>query len=288
MRRLIAAFVLFVAFVLPALAADDRAAAERADRAWLAALTKGDSAAAGALLDAAATWTDGDGATRSRAQILGDLGKLKPPAGAPADLQEHFYGRLYSVRGAHDKTRFLRVWVKRGSAWKMFVAIDTPVAPRTGQASVEAAAGEGDCDNPCRTVPYTPKTEMDRAILATWQATKYIEWKPHAASWERYIGDEFMIINNSTVRNKPERVAIAKKQQDAGTGAPGDPIIDMSILDVGDNAAVMISRHFPYRGGKPYRNIRIWALRDNRWQLAISQQSADQAAAPMAAVAAKK
>jgi hypothetical protein len=35
--------------------------------------------------------------------------------------------------------------------------LQTPVAPRSGPASVEAAAGQGDCDNSCRTVSYTPK-----------------------------------------------------------------------------------------------------------------------------------
>jgi hypothetical protein len=94
-----------------------------------------------------------------------------------------------------------------------------------------------------------------------------------------------MIINNTTIRNRPERIAIARKQQEAGTGAPGDPIIAMEIHDFGDNAAVMISQHVPYRGGKPYRNIRVWVLRDGRWQLAISQQATIQSAAPLAPVA---
>jgi hypothetical protein len=96
-----------------------------------------------------------------------------------------------------------------------------------------------------------------------------------------------MIINNTTIRSRAERIEIARKQQAAGVGAPGDPIISMEIHDFGDNAAVMISQHFPYRGGKPYRNVRVWVLRDSRWQLAISQQSTIQSAAPLPAVAAK-
>jgi hypothetical protein len=42
----------------------------------------------------------------------------------------------------------------------------------------------------------------------------------------------------------------------------------------------MISQHTPYRGGKPYTNVRIWVQRDNRWQLALSQQVAIQSATP--------
>jgi hypothetical protein len=267
----------------PTAAADDRDIAAEFDRAFLAETAKGDRPAAAALLDADFTWTDAFGVTRNRSEALQSLSKETDES----DVETHFYGRVFTVRGAHREQRFLRIWVKRGEDWRMFVLLETPVAPRTGQASVEAAAGQGDCDNPCRTVPYVPKTAMDKAILAAWQQTKMIEWKPDADAWARYIADEFMIINNTTIRTRPERMEIARKQQAAGTGAPGDPVMSMEIHDFGDNAAVMISQHFPYRGGKPYRNVRVWVLRDDRWQLAISQQSTIQSAAPIPAVAAK-
>jgi hypothetical protein len=264
-------------------AADDKDIAAEFDRALLDTLAKGDKPAAGALLDADFTWTDAFGVTRNKTEALQNLAKEADET----DVETHFYGHVFMVRGAHDKLRFLRVWVKRGDEWRAFVLLETPVAPRSGAASVEAAAGQGDCDNPCRTVPYVPLTAMDKAILAAWQQTKMIEWKPDADAWARYIADEFMIINNTTIRSRAERIEIARKQQAAGVGAPGDPIIAMAIHDFGDNAAVMISQHVPYRGGKPYRNIRVWVLRDGRWQLAISQQSTIQSAAPLPAVAAK-
>jgi hypothetical protein len=273
---------------LRASAADDQAAVAQADRTLMAALAKGDKPAVAALFDAGFSWTDADGATRDKTATLDAL----PATGAESDVQTHFYGRVFTVRGAqndaHGKLRFLRIWVQRDDRWQAFVLLETPVAPRAGPASVEAAAGQGDCDNPCVTVPYAPKTAMDKAILAAWQQTEMIEWKPDADAWARYIADESMIINNTTIRTRAERIAIARKQQVAGVGAPGDPILTMAIYDFGDNAAVMISEHFPYRGGKPYRNIRVWVLRDGRWQLAISQQSTIQAAPPHAAVTATK
>jgi hypothetical protein len=267
-----------------ALASDDATAAAHADRTLMAALAKGDKPAAAALLGSDFAWTDKEGATRDKAATIAGL----PAAGEETDVQTHFYGRVFTVRGAHDKLRFLRVWVKRDERWQAFVLLETPVAPRIGPASVEAAAGQGVCDNPCVTVPYVPKTAMDKAILAAWQQTKMLEWKPDADAWAGFIADEFMIINNTTIRTRAERIAIARKQQAAGVGAPGDPILTMAIDDFGDNAAVMISEHFPYRGGKPYCNVRVWVLRDGRWQLAISQQSTIQAAAPHAAVTATK
>jgi hypothetical protein len=112
-----------------------------------------------------------------------------------------------------------------------------------------------------------------------------LEWKPDAAQWASFIADEFMIINNTTIRDKDARVAIAKRQQEAGVGAPGDPVTTMRIYDFGTTCALMISQHTPYRGGKPYTNARVWVLRDGRWQLALSQQVAIQSAPAAPAVA---
>lgn len=50
----------------------------------------------------------------------------------------------------------------------------------------------------------------------------------------------------------------------------------------------MISQHSLYRGGNPYYNVRIWVFRDDRWQLALSQQTTIQAAAPLPAVTSKQ
>lgn len=268
-----------------AVPADNEQAAKEADRAFMANLAKGDQKAIGSVLDRRFAWSDTEGKTRNRREALKDFSALAAANQGDTDVQAHFYGRLFTVRGTHDNARFLRVFVKRRHGWKAFMVLETPIAASGAPASVEQAAGAGDCDNPCRTVPYVPKSEMDKAILTAWQKTKMLEWKPDAAQWANFIGDEFMIINNTTARDKEQRVAIAKRQQDAGTGAPGDPVVAMRIYDFGTSSAVMVSQHTPYRGGKPYTNVRIWVLRDNRWQLALSQQVAIQSAEPVAAVA---
>jgi hypothetical protein len=267
--------------------ADDQRASKDADRAFTTNLGKGDPKAIGAMLDRRFSWINSDGVTRSRRETLNDFAALAAAGGGDSEVRVNFYGRVLTVRGTRDNARFLRVFVKRRHGWKAFLLMETPIAAADAPASVERAAGDGDCDNPCRTVPYAPRSPMDKDILAAWQQTKMLEWKPDAAQWATFIADEFMIINNTTVRDKEQRVAIAKRQQEAGTGAPGDPVTAMRIYDFGSNAAVMISQHTPYRGGKPYTNVRIWVLRNDRWQLALSQQVAIQAAAPIAAVAAK-
>jgi hypothetical protein len=293
MRRFVIAAVALVllaagTFIIGrAVPADDQTAAKEADRVFIANLGKGDQKAIGSMLDRRFAWTDTDGKTRNRRETLKDFSALAAANQGDTDVQSHFYGRLFTVRGTHNDARFLRIFVKRRHGWKAFMVLETPIAASGAPASVEQAAGAGDCDNPCRTVPYAPKSAMDRDILAAWQQTKMLEWKPDAEKWASFIADEFMIINNTTIRDKEERVAIAKRQQDAGTGAPGDPVVAMRIYDFGTNSAVMISQHTPYRGGKPYTNVRIWVLRDNRWQLALSQQVAIQSAAPVAAIASK-
>jgi hypothetical protein len=258
-----------------------------ADRSLLTALGKADKTATGKLLEADFVWTDADGKSLKKAEVLGDLSTYATDNQGDENVQTHFYGQVETVLGVHHNARFLRIWVKRPAGWQEFVELDTPISTRIAPASVEAAAGQGDCENPCRTVPYKPTTAMDKAILADWQKTKMEEWHPDAVDWPMHIADEFLIINNTAMRNKPERVAIAQKQQAAGVGTPGDPITSMEIHDFGENAAVMISHHVPHRGGKPYYNVRVWTLRDGRWQLAVSQQSAIQSAAAVPPIGGK-
>jgi hypothetical protein len=258
---------------------DAEQSALQADRSLLSALGKSDKTETGKLLDAEFVWTDADGKSLNKTEVLEDLLTYTTDNQSDENVQTHFYGQVETVLGVHHNARFLRVWVKRLAGWREFVELDTPISARTAPASVEAAAGQGDCENPCRTVPYKPTTDIDKAILADWQKTKMEEWHPDEVDWPMHIADEFLIINNTTIRNKQERVAIAQKQQAAGVGAPGDPITAMEIHDFGDNAAVMISHHVPHRGGKPYYNVRVWTLRDGRWQLAVSQQSTIQSAA---------
>jgi hypothetical protein len=258
-----------------------------ADHSLLAALGKSDKTATGKLLDEDFVWTDADGNSLKKAEVLDGLPSFAADNQGDENVQTHFYGQVETVLGVHHNTRFLRVWVKRPAGWREFIELDTPISMRAAPATVEAGAGQGDCENPCRTVPYKPTTAMDKAILADWQKTKMEEWHPDAVDWPMHIADEFLIINNNAMRNKPERVAIAQKQQASGVGAPGDPITAMEIHDFGDNAAVMISHHVPHRGGKPYYNVRVWTLRDGRWQLAVSQQSSIQSAAAVPPMDAK-
>jgi hypothetical protein len=266
---------------------DGEQAATAAHRAFLAGLAKGDPKAVGAALDRRFTWTDVAGRTLARRETLEQLSALAAAHQGDRDVQARFYGRLLRVSGRRDDARFLRVFVKRRHGWKAIAVLETPIAAGAGPAAVEPSAA-GDCDNPCRSVPYTPKTAMEKDILAAWQRSKLLEWQPDAAQWASFIADECMFVSDAAVHNKDERAAIAKRRQDAGIATPGDPVAAMRIYGVGTDSALMVSRHIRNRGGKPYTAMRIWVLRDGRWQLAWSQQVAIRAAAPVAAIAGKR
>jgi len=283
MKRLIpiAFIAIFVAFSLHAQmpsaspAALDRSALLGADHAFTEAVKRGDKAAASKFFDEKFEFTNPEGKTFTRAQMIDELPAIITADPAVTDVHSYNYGQVGDVSGIDQKTRFLRVWVSRDGSWRIFNYIETPIGPH-----VSLPAGGGDCENPCRTVPYTPKTAVDKGILDAWQHAKNDEWHPNSKDWALRVADEFSIINSGTDRSKQERVAMLAKQQAAGeSGPPGDPIHSIRMFDFGDSAAVMLSIHTPYRGGKPYYNVRVWILRDGLWQLAASQQTTIQTAA---------
>jgi hypothetical protein len=265
----------------------DEQAAKAAHRTFLANLTKGEQKAVAASLDRRFTWIDAEGRSLPRRDTLKALPALAAASQGDADVETHFNGRLLSVQGSHHGTRFLRVFVKRRHGWRAFVLMETPASAAGDPASVEQTTG-GDCDNPCRTVPYTPRTPVEKDVLAAWQQLETLQSRPDAAQLANAIADDFVAISDTGRRNKTERVAIAKRQQDAGAGMAGDPVTSMRIYGFGTQSALMISQHVPYSGGKPYTDVRIWVLRDGRWQLAASQQVTIQAAPAGPAVASKQ
>lgn len=276
----------------PAAASNDEQAVLQADHNLSEAIAKADKSAVAALLDSDFAWTDGDGNTRNKAQTLESLALLATDSQGDTDVKTLPYAQLDIIYGTRHNARFLRIWVKRPSGWRAFIDMDTPIpsegrAAGAGRSNNAEGDRDSDCDNPCRTVPYKPATENEKAALAEWQKTKIDEWKAYGDDWGTHVADEFQIINNGSDRNKPERVALALKQQQAGAGAPGAPILSMSMYDWG-NTVMMISQHVPYQGGKPYYNVRVFVHRGNHWLIAWSQQTTIQAAAPLPGAAAKK
>ena len=124
----------------------------------------GQASVVGKLLDADFAWTDAEGKTQNKAKTLEDLSAFATDSQGEMDVKTLYYGRLEIVSGTRHDARFLRIWVKRPSGWRAFVDMDTPI-PAQGRGAVGGIAGQGrggDCVNPCKTAPYTPKTANEK------------------------------------------------------------------------------------------------------------------------------
>src|ERR1700737_3939586 len=96
---------------------NDEQAAKEADRAFVAGLGKGDAKSIGGMLDRHFAWIDSAGRTHNRRETIKGFATLAAANGTDSDVASHFYGRMLTVRGSHDDSRFLRVFVKRHHGW---------------------------------------------------------------------------------------------------------------------------------------------------------------------------
>jgi hypothetical protein len=110
---------------------------------------------------------------------------------------------------------------------------------------------------------------------------KVDEWRPNPDDWAPYVLDDVYYFTSAAALSKADRVTRLRQQKESGAVVlPGDPVLFMRIAEFGP-AAVMFARHAPYRGGKPFYSVRVWAYRDNLWRFANSAQTTIEAAAPL-------
>ena len=222
-----------------------------------------------------------DGSTMTR-DAVGVFAALAAAMRDETGVQHYDYGHVHVVTSARDQTRLMRVWALRSDGWRLLGAIATRLS--TGATPFAASsATTGDCDNPCRTMPYQPTSENARQIAVIFQQLKMDEWRPNPSRWASYVLDDVYYVTETAQLSKTDRVErLTTLAATRKPSVPGDPVLSMRIHDLGDSA-VMIARHTPYRGGDPYYSLRVWAYRDGRWQLANTQQTI--VATPQAPVA---
>lgn len=117
-RKLIYAGLMFAASAIAgtasAAAVADDAAVQQADHALVAALGKGDKAAAEKMFDTQLMWTNSAGDTFGRARVVAALPKPMLGDESVAKLSEKGYGPdLAAVQVANGKMHVLRIWAKR-------------------------------------------------------------------------------------------------------------------------------------------------------------------------------
>ena len=251
--------------------------ASRADADWMTALAREDDSAAAAALDPEFEWTNNDGLTRTREQAATALATLAADLRSESGARHFHYGHVHAVTSGREGQRMMRVWAQRPGGWRVLGVITTSMVTGTTPFAASGPA-TGDCENPCRTLPFMPESENARQIAAIFSKLKMDEWHPDPDAWAPYVLDDVYYVTETAQLSKADRVErLAKLKETGAPSVPGDPVVSMRIHDFGDSA-VMIARHTPYRGGNPYYSLRVWALRDGRWQLANTQQTVVRAA----------
>ncbi len=242
----------------------------QADHDFVQAAGKGDTATVGRVLDADFTWTDADGKTRTRAEVLTSVPTPALGNESGAQLKQRTYGQVGAVMSSRDKTNVLRIWVKRPAGWRLLVYHEVILGR---QAPGPAGPGVKECENPCKTVPYKPRNEAEQGIIASWQALETGVTNHDAAAWAPHIADEFVMLGSSNDHPlaKADRIATLNLQKQTGFASAPAPLVSAQMFDFGD-AVVMTCQHQPYTG-KPVHVSRLWIKRNGQWVMSISYQT---------------
>lgn len=239
-----------------------------ADRAFVQAIAKADKLALEKLLDANFTWTDSEGKTRTKTDILSNLPKSAIEDETTAQSKQYDYGLMGDVQVNLGRSHVLRVWAKRAGGWKVLVyqelvSLDAPptFAPGAGK----------DCENPCKTVPYSPRNDTERQVITAYSKLETAAMAHNSAVFATMVGDEFVAAssNSNKISGKRDRMADFDHSKNAGV-AP-TPLISARMFDFGD-AVLMTSQHQPDRG-KPLHVTRVWVKRDGSWVETLSYQT---------------
>ena len=207
-----------------AIAVADEPSLLQIDSEFVQAAAKDDKAAVGKLLDADFTWTDADGKTRARADVLKSLPTPALGNESGAQLKPRTYGQVGAVMSGRDKIHVLRIWVKRPAGWRLLVYHEVAL----GQLAATAAGpGVNDCQNPCKTLPFKPKTDAEQAIIVSWQALETGVTNHDASAWSPHIAGEFVMLGstNDHPLSKADRIATLNLQKQTGHGSAPAPLV---------------------------------------------------------------
>jgi hypothetical protein len=268
------------AFGVNAWAAQKEAASKEAliasDHAFAEAAAQGNEKAAASLLGPRFTWTNRDGKTWTRAQALAAWKTLGATAGNESGADARVYGRVGVVTGmgkiGSEDVRFGRIWIEEPTGWKAMVYQANPVLPPAPAAAPAPEKGKATCINPCKEVPYEPKTAGVHSVVASWQTLETANFGHDAKVWADHVSDDFMLIRpNGGVLNKADRMKAIRDQKEHSIVVHVPEAQWVRVWMFGDTA-VMIAHHTLFNG-TPYRAARVWILRDGVWKLALSQQT---------------
>jgi len=242
------------------------------DHELVQALNRKDTKTVGRLLDPDFTWTDSQGRTLSRAQVLQDL--PAPALGDESQVKqyEQVNSRIVIHRSERNKIYVLRVWVKRPAGWKALVYHEVSQIASRQHSEPESQA----CENPCKTVPFHPKTADEAEVIHGYQGVENAVAAHNSAAWGSHIADEFFAVtsNSDHPLDKHTRMAGLDQQKEAGI-APF-PLVSARMFQFGDTM-VMTSQHQPAHD-KALHVTRIWMKQNGKWLEVFSYQTTIQSA----------
>jgi hypothetical protein len=250
------------------------AAVTAADHAFVEAAAKKDNEEIAKLLDADFTWTNAQGKTITRAEVIHSVPTSPMEDESSATIEHRDYGAVVTILSARERIHMLRVWVKRGANWRLLVYHEVSQADTAQSAS---GTGVKDCQNPCKTVPFQPKNESEQAVIASWQALETGVTNHDASAWSPHVDDSFVTVSSSSDHPvfKADRIATLNLQKQTGYPSAPAPLVSAQMFDFG-NTIVMTCLHQPYKG-KPIHVSRVWLKKNGQWLMAISFQTTIQA-----------
>jgi hypothetical protein len=243
-----------------------------ADRAFTQAVARGDVKAVASFLDRGAAWTTVDGTTLNASQVGQGTPKAAISDEARSEAKHYGYDQVGVIQVNAGKLHGLRVWVKRPAGWRLLVFQDVRSLDAPPAATPGAGKTGKNCENPCGAVPYTPRSENERAVIAAYVGLEEAAMTGNAAAWSGYIAEEFALVssNGDRVFDKPTRVAAIQRSTLGGVSPT--KLLSARLFDFG-TAVVMTSQHQPDRGDL-LRITRVWVKRDGRWVETLSYQTA--------------
>jgi hypothetical protein len=258
--------------VWPGSAASDDQIVLDIDNVFLQAAAKGDASTLGRLLDAEFTWTDSDGKTETKAEVLKSAPKPSVAGDSRAQSTEKIYGDVALVQAHSGRDNALRIWVRRPAGWRALVYQETRLL--AAPPSVSPGSGKG-CDNPCKTVAYQPKNETERQVITAYSELETSAYTHDTANFDAHVAGEFVAAssNSNKLYDKPSRMAdLARSKME---GVAPTPLTSARLYVFGETV-VMLSEHVPDRG-KPLHITRLWTKRNGHWVEVESYQTAVQA-----------
>jgi Domain of unknown function (DUF4440) len=241
---------------------------QQADRAFVRAVHAGDRAALDRLLDDDFTWTDFEGKTQTKADILRKTPKSIIKQGDNSPLKDYIYGDLADVQANFGRTHVLRVWVKRPEGWKAIVyqevmSLDAP-------PSFAPGAGEN-CENPCQAIPYQPSNAAEREVVAAYSKLETAAMAHNSAVFATLVADEFVAASSNSNKVYDKRGRMEDLDHAKMAGVAPTPLVSARMFDFPD-VVLMRSEHVPDRG-KPLHVTRVWVKRGGNWVETLSFQT---------------